>query len=326
MSDILADYRSAEVSYFAFARHAIVEALRRSGVGHGDRVALPGFICRDVLASIAVLGAEPLFYDVSESLRPTALDHVQPVKAIIAVDYFGFPQDLTPFRSYCSRTNAHLIEDNAHGLFSRDERGELLGLRGEFGILSLRKTFHVSTGAALLDRNSAGISMPCIERGEGAHAVRFVVSRFERRTGIPAFAAMRATIRTARRLLGKPSIESGSSDDESQLPAAMAIGCRSLARLNELDVDVERTRRRTLFARVVEDLRDTPHVRLLHDLLDDFTVPYGVPFRYDGPGTPPLRAVERRHHVVVMQWPALPTAIADSAPVHYRNVWLANFL
>ena len=168
--------------------------------------------------------------------------------------------------------------------------------------------------------------MPFIERGEGAHALRFVLSRFERRTRIPAFAAMRATIRTARRLIGKPAIDVGSTDDETQLPAAMAIGCRSLARLNEQDVDAERTRRRALFARVAEDLRDTPHVRLLHDLLDDFTVPYGVPFRYDGPGTPPLRAIERRHHVVVMQWPALPTAIADSAPVHYRNVWLVNFL
>ncbi|MEY5039908.1 MAG: hypothetical protein RLZZ48_677, partial [Actinomycetota bacterium] len=27
-----------------------------------------------------------------------------------------------------------------------------------------------------------------------------------------------------------------------------------------------------------------------------------------------------------MQWPALPTAIAGSAPAHYRNVWLVNFL
>ena len=326
MSDILADYRSAEVSYFAFARHAIVEALRRSGVGSGDRVAIPGFICRDVLASIAVLGAEPLFYDVSESLRPTSLDHLPPAKAIIAVDYFGFPQDLAPFRAYCSRTNAHLIEDNAHGLFSRDERGELLGLRGDFGILSLRKTFHVSTGAALLARNSAGISMPCIERGEGAHAVRFVVSRFERRTGIPAFAAMRATIRTARRLLGKPSIESGSSDDESQLPAAMAIGCRSLARLNNQDSVAECARRRALFDRVLEDLRHMSGVRPLYDRLDDHTVPYGVPFRLDDGGRPTFRAIERRHHVVVMQWPALPTALAATAPDHYRNVWLVNFL
>ncbi|MEN9300921.1 MAG: hypothetical protein RLZZ254_702 [Actinomycetota bacterium] len=326
MSDILADYRSAEVSYFAFARHAIVEALRRSGVGHGDRVALPGFICRDVLASIAVLGAEPLFYDVNEMLRPSSLDHVPPAKAIIAVDYFGFAQDLAPFRAYCSRTNARLIEDNAHGLFSRDERGDLLGLRGDFGTLSLRKAFHVSSGAALLDTQGTGISMPCIERGEGAHALRFALSRFERRTRIPAFAAMRATIRTARRLIGKPAIDVGSTDDETQLPAAMAIGCRALERLNQQDADAERNRRRALFDRVAADLRGTPHVRLLHDHLDDFVVPYGVPFRYDGPGLPTLRAIERRHHVVVMQWPALPTAIAGSAPAHYRNVWLVNFL
>ncbi|MFM8867493.1 MAG: DegT/DnrJ/EryC1/StrS family aminotransferase [Ilumatobacteraceae bacterium] len=326
MSDVLADYRSAEVSYFAFARHAIVEALRRSGVGSGDRVAIPGFVCRDVLASIAVLGAEPLFYDVDEALRPDSLDGVPPAKAIIAVDYFGFPQDLVPFRAYCARTNARLIEDNAHGLFSRDEHGQLLGLRGDFGILSLRKTFHVSSGAALLARSSAGMSMPCIERGEGAHALRFALSRFERRTGVPVFAAMRATIRTVRRTLGKPAIESGSSDDETQLPAAMAIGCRSLARLNDQDPVAERERRRAMFTRVLDDLRHMPGVHPLHERLDDHTVPYGVPFRVDDEGRPSLRAIERRHHVVVMQWPALPTAIAATAPAHYRNVWLVNFL
>ena len=54
MTDLLDVYRPSSISYFAFARHALVEALRQSGIGNGDRVALPGFICRDVLASSSI--------------------------------------------------------------------------------------------------------------------------------------------------------------------------------------------------------------------------------------------------------------------------------
>lgn len=326
MMDVLEAYNTSHVSHFAFARHALVEALRQSGVGNGDQVALPGFICRDVLASIHVLGATPVFYDVDESLQAQKLDHLPKVKVIIAVDYFGFPQDLAPFREFCSRTSARLIEDNAHGLFSRDEHGELLGSRGDFGILSMRKTFHVATGAALLAQHGSGISMPCVERSEGAHALRFALSRLERRTGIPTLAGMRAAIRIARRLTGRAEIELGSPDDETVLPSVMAIGCRSLQKLNEQDPATEIARRRTLFGEVVDDLQHLPGIRLLHDQLDNHVVPYGVPFRIDGAQHDALRAIERRHHVVVMQWPALPSALADSAPNHYRNVWLVNFL
>jgi hypothetical protein len=324
--DVLDAYRPSSISFFAYARHALVEALRQSGVSNGDRVALPGFICRDVLASIHVLGALPMFYEVDEALNATGLGELPPAKAIIAVDYFGFPQDLAPFHEYCSRTNARLIEDNAHGLFSRDERGHLLGSRGDFGVLSLRKTFHVATGAALLAQQSSGISMPCVDRSEGAHALRFLLSRFERRTGIPALAGMRASIRAARRLAGRAEIEEGSADDETILPSVMAIGCRSLARLNDQDPAIEIARRRSLFENVVSDLRRLPNVDLLRDHLDPQTVPYGVPFRIKSEQRAALRAIERRHHVVVMQWPALPQAILDSAPDHYRNVWLVNFL
>lgn len=326
MSDALDGYQNSHISYFAYARHALVEALRLSGVGHGDQVALPSFICRDVLASLHVLRASPTFYEVDESLSPMSLDSLPSTKAIIAVDYFGFAQDLSPFRSYCARSGAQLIEDNAHGLFSKDKNGHLLGTRGDFGILSMRKTFHLASGGALLSRRQSGIAMPCINRGEGAHGLRYVLSRLERRSTVPVFAGMRTAIRLVRRLSGRRAIDDGSSEDETVLPAAMAIGCRSLQRLNAQSPRAESERRRQLFTDVVQDLQHIPHVRLLHERLEAQCVPYGVPFRIFGQPEPELRQLERRHHVVVMKWPALPSGIADTAPDHYKNVWLVNFL
>ena len=326
MSDALGGYQNSHISYFAFARHALVEALKLSGVVHGDRVALPGFICRDVLAPLHVLGATPTFYDVDESLRPTSLDTLPPTKAIIAVDYFGIAQDLSPFNSYCTRTGARLIEDNAHGLFSKDKNGDLLGTRGDFGILSMRKTFHLASGGALLSRHQSGIAMPCIDRGEGAHGLRFVLSRLERRSSVPVLQGMRTAIRLARRLGGKEAIDGGSRDDETVLPTAMAIGCQSLQRLNAQSPQAESERRRQLFTEVIEDLQRIPQVCLIHERLEKHCVPYGVPFRLIADADSALRKLERRHHVVVMKWPALPSAIADTAPDHYKNVWLVNFL
>ncbi len=73
----------------------------------------------------------------------------QQCKAVLAVNYFGFAQDLAPFREYCSRTGATLIEDNAHGFLSKDTSGVLLGTRADLGITSIRKTFRLVNGAAL---------------------------------------------------------------------------------------------------------------------------------------------------------------------------------
>jgi hypothetical protein len=267
-----------------------------------------------------------VFYDVDEALRPTSLDHFGPTKAIIAVDYFGFPQNLDPFRSYCERTNATLIEDNAHGLFSRDEHGELLGTRADFGILSMRKTFHVASGAALIAKHGSGPPIPCQDRGEGAHGLRYRLSRFERRTGIPAFSGMRTAIRLNRTLLGRPAIDLGSVDDETVLPADVAIGCKSLHRLLQQDIDEEITRRNFLFDAISDELRHVPHVSLIHRQLPSHVVPYGVPFRMEHIGQSVVRHLATQHKVTLMQWPSLPAAIEEQAPDFYRNLWLYNFL
>ena len=107
--------QSEFVRYYAFARQALVEALRLMGVGASDQVLVPSLICKDVLASVHTLGATPVFYEVDRNLNPMGLDQISSCKAIIVVNYFGFAQDLTSFNEYCRRTGAVLVEDNAHG-------------------------------------------------------------------------------------------------------------------------------------------------------------------------------------------------------------------
>jgi hypothetical protein len=327
--NVLRDYAPNAVATYAYARHALVDALSRSGVMTGSTVALPSFICRDVLASVHALGAEATYYDVDESLRPVNLDSFPPSKAILAVNYFGFPQDLAAFTTYCSRTGAMMIEDNAHGLFSRDATGSLLGTRGDFGILSMRKTFHVSTGAALIapPGTDLPLSSPCTQGADARlDRVRFVLSQWERKTSIPFMPVMRSTIRTARRIAGRPAVVLSTTSEERRLPSHHAIGCTSQDVLNNQDPSLESTRRRRLFDTMMPLVGNTTGVSLLHDRLDDGVVPYGIPFRADAGAVRAVEELARRYHVSAMQWPALPEAVAASAPQHYRNVWLVNFI
>lgn len=327
--NVLSEYRPHAIATYAYARHALVDALARAGVAVGATVALPAFICRDVLASVHALGAHVTYYDVDEALRPVDLEGLVPANAILAVNYFGFPQHLTPFTAYCSRTGAVLIEDNAHGLFSRDSSGALLGTRGDFGILSLRKTFHVSTGAALIAPPGTPLppDSPCSSDADSRlDDLRFALSHWERRTSLPLMPAMRSAIRTARRVSGKPPVTRSTASEELTLPVHHAIGCSSAQTLNKQNPARESSRRRALFAALTPLLREIPGVALLHHDMDEGIVPYGVPFRAD---TASLRAVERiarQYHVATMSWPALPEAVATTAPSHYRNVWLVNFI
>ena len=119
----------ADVRLFSLGRYALLAALRVTGVSPGDKVLVPGFICRDLLASIHAVQGTPVFYPVDRTLAPQSLLAAQGAKAILAVNYFGFPQSLEPFRRYCAEHGASLIEDNAHGFLSRDALGHALGSR-----------------------------------------------------------------------------------------------------------------------------------------------------------------------------------------------------
>lgn len=327
--DVLHQYQPHVGARYAFARHALVEALSSAGVGATSTVLLPAFICRDVLASVHALNAHVAFYEVDELLNPRDVDQWPAATAVLAVNYFGFPQDLAPFREYCARHRASLIEDNAHGLFSRDASGALLGTRGDFGILSMRKTFHVSTGAALLAAKSTDPSVPtyCLDGVDSPlDRLRYLLAGWERTTALPLMPLMRSVIRLGRRLAGRPSVSMSSAREEFELPTHHAIGCTSQRTLDKQDPNREAERRRSLFTQMQSEIARVSGVTLLYDRLDTGVVPYGLPFRANAEAARSVAKIAHRYHVTIMTWPALPEHVESQAPAHYRNVWLVNFI
>jgi hypothetical protein len=95
--------------------------------------------------------------------------------------------------------------------------------------------------------------------------------------------------------------------------------------IKKLDSHLEITRRRDLYQIVSELAVKTSAVPVFNQL-PDFCSPYGFPFYGDAETAQKLHLMTRRFGTEVIQWPELPQSVVETAPEHYRNLWLVNFL
>lgn len=321
-----------EIRYFSYGRHALREALLAIGVRPGEAILLPGYICRDLLAAIHSVGGVPLYFQVGERLQmESSPDDLPVASAIIAVNYFGFPQDLTPFREYCRRTGAALIEDNAHGLFSRDEGGALLGARGDMGIFSLRKTVPLPDGAALLvTAANKSWKLPAQLPLSNARPSRpFRIKRLLRQmvpwvgTAVPR--GLTKLERMLRKLRTGYEIAPPAADAEWVMPES-AAPCQELPEtLADVDIEREVIRRRELYL-ALEPVICAGGGEPVFDNLPLHTSPYGFPFRCEEGQTGKIRGMLGEMKLECHKWPDLPGEIAPGAPGYYKSVWLVSFV
>lgn len=321
--------------FYGFGRQALAEGLRRAGVRSGDQVLMPGLIGRGVLSSLFSLGAVPRFYDVDATLcvDMKSVEGVRPgrVRAVIAVNYFGFPQPLEALRQWCRASDAALIEDNAHGFLSAE--GDVpLGRRGDMGVFSLSKTLALPNGAALVDNREDSIEgEPLAYSGsprsaEWRYRVKAMLKRCMALGGVRSARAVLAAIRMARRAATGSAVRSLSADEERLVPQE-AFAPLTARLLRRLDVERERERRRSLYRLCQELLGKAPGVRPLFGSLPDGVVPQGFPFMFTGED--PIGFIEawRGRGVQIVAWPDhLPPDVCVSAPAHYRKLMLAQFL
>lgn len=317
-------FAPSSVRFYGHGRNALAEALKLAGAA-GGRVLLPAFVCRDLLASVADAGAEPAFYGVTPGLAPDEEPARWPdARAVLAVDYFGFPQDLAPFSVYARRSGAVVIEDAAHALFSRDSSGRLLGTRAPLGILSLRKSLPLPNGGALLANDAAyAAKLPAQLPFEPVPGRRPTLKAAAR--PFMAFAGARAThaaLTSLRALRGDASGRVACDDDsERVLPAAAP--CPELKRpLTCADPAIESSRRRALWAHC-DGLARRAGLSPVFSALPEGVVPYGYAFRTKDLAA--ARALFAAEGLTVLPWPDLPSALS-SAPAHYRDVALVHFL
>lgn len=322
VSELLAP---AAVRFYGHGRNALAEALNLAGAA-GGRVLLPSFICRDLLSAVAAAGAEPSFYGVRPDMSPDEDPTRWPdAKAVIAVDYFGFPQDMAPFEAYARRSGAVVIEDAAHALFSRDAEGRLLGTRAPLGVLSLRKSLPLPNGGALVASDPAlAARLPAQLSFEPVPGRRPALKAAARQfLGLAGAVGSHAGLTALRALRGDASGHVPSDPESERVLPAPASPCLELGRpIVCADPAVEASRRRALWSHC-DGLARRDNLEPVFASLPDQTVPYAYALRGN---LKKARETFAAEGLTVLPWPDLPEALASSAPNHHRDVALVHFL
>ena len=326
-----ADASSSIVRYYRLGRHALLTAFNILQIKKGDIVLVPAFICRDLLASIHAVGAIPGFYELDEGLKPVNLPFIEGVRAVIAVNYFGFPQNLLPFREYCQTSGATLIEDNAHGFLSCDETGALLGSRGDLGFFSIRKTFELPDGAMVMINDSKFIDRlptqlsPRKESLSLGLRIKSGLSWLQRKSGINFLMMGRYIARLIRYWRTGYSIMPLAPENEFEMPAEPAPHAYLFKVLPGIDQKREINRRRTLYDKMHKRFASLD-IQPVFDSLPEGTAPYCYPFFAAKETAAKAVQIANGMGLDCTYWPDLPSAIEADAPFHYRSLLIINFL
>jgi dTDP-4-amino-4,6-dideoxygalactose transaminase len=133
-------------------------ALLSLGVGPGDEVLLPSYVCSAPLHAAYHSGATPVLVDVDPTTGNMDPDDLKKrltskSKAIIAVHLFGLPADIDEILAL----GLPVIEDCAQSLGANLE-GQMLGTMGAIAICSFYATKLITTGeGGMLLSNNSGL-------------------------------------------------------------------------------------------------------------------------------------------------------------------------
>lgn len=311
--------------YTTSGRAAIALALRALDIRRGDKVLVPTYHCPTMIAPVARIGAQPVFYPITSSgavdLEWLERAQIRDVRAVLATHYFGIPQPMSQLRVFCDAHRIALIEDCAHAFFGEYE-GTPVGSTGDLAIASLPKFFPTPEGGLLssathrLDQTELA---PCRLRDE----LKAAVDAVELGTLYRRFAGLNALFsglfRLKKRLREGPApvgaASSGGSDPSVVDPRLDSLSsawvARGIAGVVCRSRIVERRRRNysTLAARLLRI--DGAHA-LFPDLPEGAT-PYVFPLYVDDPAASYQRL--RSEGIPIFRWdeiwPGTPVIDAD---------------
>ena len=319
------------IRYYSYARHALLEGLKCINLRKDDSILIPSFICRDLLSSINSIGAEIKFYDVDKNLYPV-LDHdkLPKAKAILAVNYFGFPQNLDNYLKYCKRNKAILIEDNAHGFLSSDQNGIFLGTRGDIGIFSIRKTLPVFNGAALTVNNKKYlVSLNPQLEFQKKISLYFKYKKIIRSLlpiiKIKGLIFLTKLVRIFRKVFKGYETDQSDPEAEIKLPLNIKPSIDLLSGLNKINYEEEILRRREIFIWLIKKFEEL-NIPIVFDNLPKNCVPYCFPFYASKKEIIGIKNILKSYNLECFQWPDIPTKIKFNVPNFYNKIWCIKFL
>jgi len=319
----LAQNSPAGFALYGSGRMALLYGLKLIGLRPGDNVILPAYICDSAIYPFRRLDVEVRFHKILPNLEPDFDDLEELVdkktRAVLGVNYFGFPQQLDILSAICQKHACLFIEDNAHSFLSR-KGSRLLGTFGDIGIASLYKLVPAPNGGVLFvnseelkDRNLALFSPVSMPWREGGYFFLEALRMYLKvRLNFPP----RQTGGLYPRLM--VGLRGGKDENRYNYKLMDAPLKMSLAVSGRMDFDevVQRRRNYALWQQKVEAARG---VRSVFRDLPGGVCPQFFPLIADESES--FFARMRRERVALSRWPPLPGEVRGN-----RRYRVANFM
>ena len=170
--------------------HALEMAALLLDCGPDDEVIVPSFTFVSTANAFALRGSRLVFADI----RPDTLNLdenrleslITPkTKAIVVVHYAGVPCEMDTILAIAGHHGVQVIEDNAHGLFSR-YKGIYAGTMGCLSTQSFHETknFTCGEGGALIINDPALLERAQVIRDKGTNRSRFFRGEVDKYTWV----------------------------------------------------------------------------------------------------------------------------------------------
>ena len=129
---------------------ALTLALKISGVGHGDEVLTTSMTCVATNMPICNLGANPVWVDIDKNTGNICHKKLKDLitkktKALLCVNWAGYPCELELLHDFCKKNNIKLIQDAAHS-FGATYRNRQVCHFSDFTCYSLQAIKHITSG------------------------------------------------------------------------------------------------------------------------------------------------------------------------------------
>lgn len=139
--------KTGEAAVCVNGTSALFLALHSLGIGVGDEVIIPTYVCTADLNAVKMIGATPVLADIKNSNLSFSRSSIEPhltdrTRAIIVVHTYGIPCEIEVIRSL----NLPIIEDCAQSLGSMFADGSPVGSKGDLAVFSFYATKYLTGG------------------------------------------------------------------------------------------------------------------------------------------------------------------------------------
>jgi hypothetical protein len=321
--DLISFFGPGKIFFYPYARNALKEGLLTLDFKPFDEILIPSFICRDLLGVFNELNIKITYFDLFEDLSPILPEKTN-AKAVLAVNYFGFTNHFSTYQEFARKFKLYLIEDNAHGFLSYDDKNQLLGTRGDIGIYSLRKTFSLPLGAALFIKpNLNNLYMPQILPTISLK-LSFKIKKCISYLSPFLIFKIIILIRFFRLFFYGKKIITSTPEAEKVVPK-LEFNYPFSNILENADFQIESEKRIYLFNWCNQYLNQFEIVPLFKQLPKK-TIPYSYIFRCNQNTAQKIQCFLNQFQLEIFQWPDLPDNVKSNSPKHYNDLFCVRFI